>query len=120
MAYFGNLSSSQSFGGCCGLVEISGISGLDLSAGANYWMVIGPMNTSATTWEAWNQNDVGAVGTDLYSTDGGRDWISNGVQPQGAIAIFGTRLSQTPEPSSLLLLASGSFAALKLRRKLKL
>lgn len=120
LAYFGDLSSSQNFGGCCALVQISGISGLDLMTGTNYWMVIGPMNTSATTWEEWNLNDTGAMGTDLYSTDGGQNWDSNGVQSVGAFAILGSRFGATPEPSSLLLFASGLLGAFKIWRKVNL
>lgn len=107
LAYFGNLSSSQSFGGCCGLIDINGITGLHLTTGTNYWIVIGPMNSGATTWEEWNLNNTGALGTDLYSTDGGQSWSSNGLQAVGALAIIGNPVGTTPEPGSMLLLGSG-------------
>lgn len=104
LAKFSNLSSSTTFGNCCGLVSITGISGLNLSTGTNYWMVLGPTDTTATTWEAFNFSN-SATGTDEYSTDGGLTWNSNGVQPQGAFQIMGG--GQVPEPSSLLLLGTG-------------
>src|SRR5208337_633441 len=48
LASFPGLSSSETFGQCCGLVTISNISGLSLSTGTKYWMVIGPTNTASS------------------------------------------------------------------------
>ncbi len=119
LAMFSNLSSSTTFGNCCGLVSITGISGLNLTAGTNYWMVIGPTDTTATTWEAWNFSN-SATGVDEYSTDGGKTWNSNGNQPQGAFQILGGS-GTTPEPSTLLLFGTGLVGVFgAFRRKINL
>ncbi len=110
------LSSSQPFGGCCGVVTITGISGLSLTAGQQYFVILGPENLSDTTWEAWNMNSTGATGLDLYSTNGGQNWNSNGEQTIGAFDIIGGT-NTVPEPSSMLLLGTGLVGAFSTMRK---
>jgi hypothetical protein len=51
---FTGLSSSTQFGDCCGLISLTGITGLTLTAGTNYWMVMGPTNINDNTYDAWN------------------------------------------------------------------
>jgi PEP-CTERM motif len=121
LASFTGLSSSTSFGTCCGLVSITGISGLTLNTGTNYWMVIGPTSSSSNTFDAWNYSN-SATGLENYSTDGGKTWTSNGVTSQAAFDIIGGGggSGSTPEPTSLLLFGSGLLGVIgAFRRKIK-
>jgi hypothetical protein len=88
LMHIGGLSSSQPFGGCCGLVSFDVSGGPSLIAGVNYWLVAGPTDTTSTTWEMWNLNIMGFSGLDLFSTDGGQTWMSRGQQTLGAFDIL--------------------------------
>jgi hypothetical protein len=75
-------------GSCTGLVSITRITGLSLTAGTKYWVVIGPTSLNSTTWEAWNLNSTGVMGVDAYSNDGGVTWVIHNGQTLGAFDIL--------------------------------
>jgi hypothetical protein len=83
LAYFPSLTGTM----CPKLVTITGISGLSLTSGQNYWMVVGPMVPSSPTYELWNYNSVGMTGPELTSNDGGITWTNNGNVTLGAFKI---------------------------------
>ena len=85
-----NLPSSQNFNNCCGLVSITGISGLSLSAGQSYFLVLGPEDVNSTTVAQWNLNTTGAIGLDLFSLDGGQTWNKRAQQTLGGFQVLGS------------------------------
>ncbi len=69
--------SNQVAIGCPGIVSITGITGVSLTAGNSYFLVVGPTNNSSTTYERWNLNNQGATGAHLYATSGCQNGSGN-------------------------------------------
>jgi hypothetical protein len=81
--------SPQNFGGCCALISITGISGLSLTAGQQYFMVLRTQTDNSTALAQWNQNSTAATGLAVFSLDGTLTWNSRGQQGLGAFDVLG-------------------------------
>lgn len=100
--------------------QITGISGVTLVGGTQYWIAAFP--GSPTTNLAWNYNNyptsgtgVSAVGAD--SANGGVSWYGAGVKAEpGGFAVSGTVV---PEPTSLAVTGLGTLVLFCLPRKRK-
>jgi PEP-CTERM motif len=95
---------------------ISGISGIPLSGGTQYWLAA--FAGASSTFDSWNSNSTGATGTNAFSTNGGTTWIPNGPGARlDAFDVLGTPIA-TPEPGTLTLLGCGLIGlAVAFRRK---
>jgi PEP-CTERM motif len=115
-ASWNNLSTSVS--SCCGLVSISGISALTLVGGQQYFLVLAPIAINDSSSNIFAPNTQGIAGIVLASFDGGSDWVNQETsvdEAMGAFDVLG--VSDVPEPTSLLLSATGLAALFALRRR---
>jgi hypothetical protein len=75
-----------------------------LVSGTQYWLTVSAPLTDSIVW---NSNSIGDTSDQAVSTDGGATWFAPSGLTPGAYEIDGNLTSSTPEPSTLLLLASG-------------
>jgi hypothetical protein len=55
------------FGTCCVTASV-GSSGSVVTGGTQYWVVVKTNQVSADTWNAWNFNNIGQIGTFAFNT----------------------------------------------------
>jgi hypothetical protein len=88
---------------------ISGISGITLSGGTQYWLT--PLPGDSSTEAVWNTTDPSSIGITNASFDGGSTWTAAcDVCNRTAFAVYGDPVSappEVPEPSTILLLGGG-------------
>ena len=115
-----SLSASASYASCCDLISIAGITGVTLTGGQQYFMILGPLSISDNSDNAWYWNNQGVNGLSLLSTNTqqGGAWISYGTgNPLGAFDITST--TSTPEPATwpMLLGLAGAGLWQRLRKR---
>lgn len=103
-----NLTVAEAAGQCCLLTTQSGITGITLTGGDRYWMVVGPRNSTDNIHIEWISNTVGATAPVLGSLNGGASWISDGVITNAAFDVLGTAAAQAPEPGTMAMLGLGA------------
>jgi hypothetical protein len=102
------------------LVSITGISGVSLTGGADYFMVLGPLNLSSNALLGWYGNNQSYFGDLQNSSNGGATWHDLGSPglpfASGAFDVLGSSIAGVPEPSPLAILIAG-FAVLGLCKR---
>jgi hypothetical protein len=114
-----SLSTTNPAGTCCAIESVTGISGLALTGGTQYFMVLAPVSDTDASWNGWNENNQGVHGTSLESSNGGSTWTSLGTTPFGAFDVLSDPPSVVPEPVTWFTLAAGAALVLMFRRYLR-
>jgi PEP-CTERM motif len=108
-----SLSTSTTFGSCCGLVSVTGIDGVSLTGGQQYFMILGPLSLSDDSFNPWMVNNQNVAGLGLYSNNGGSTWVDDPGGESQLLGAFDVLGSSAPEPGSLLLLGAGLIGLLR-------
>jgi PEP-CTERM motif len=107
-----NVSSLPDFGSTSNTVtSITGISGISLASGLNYFLQVDA--GASDTWDAWNWNTIGATGLVVYDTGSG--WASNNNATLYAFDVVSA--SVVPEPGTLALVGASVLGLAGLRRR---
>jgi hypothetical protein len=105
---FWSLATSNSYPNCCNLVTVSGISGVTVTGGQQYFMILQPVSYSDSSTNGWNYNSQGVSG-DVQISQNGSTWGDTGTSANyAAFDVLGP--ATVPEPGSLLLIGAGLVA----------
>lgn len=94
--------STTNTGTCCSLVSVTDISGVDVTGGSQYFMVLGPLSLGDASINTLHYAFSGVTGFADGSTNGGSSWIPGFEVPLGAFDVL-----NTPEPNTMVLLCLG-------------
>jgi hypothetical protein len=91
----------------CPLVSISGISGVTLTGGTQYFLLLEPVNLNDSSYVGWFGNTQSVVGEEAVSADGGASWFSPYTSYLDAFAVLGVSPLTPFTTSQLSTAASG-------------
>lgn len=86
---FWNVTNIPSFGTCCSLVTVRDPSGVALTAGTQYWVVVGWDSLSETIYGVWDYTYNNAQGTVAFASSGNNNTWETFTGSASAYAIYG-------------------------------
>ncbi len=81
------LPNLPTFGTCCTLQTVNLATGIPVTHGKQYWIVLQTPAHNQGTWDVWNDNFNFSQGP--TSNNIGSGWVVGGTQTQGAYGVFG-------------------------------
>jgi hypothetical protein len=102
-----NMSTTNPEFTCCALATQTGITGVSLTGGVQYFLVIAPQVPGDSSKVYWQSNSFGLTHTALGSINGGASWLSAPNANLEAYDVIGDPVSTAPEPGSWCLLGAG-------------
>lgn len=85
--YITQFSNLPTFGACCTLQTATLTTGVPVTQGTQYWVVLRTSPTNQGTWGVWNNNFKDLQGP--FSNSLGNGWFQQSTQELGAFAVFG-------------------------------
>jgi hypothetical protein len=84
-----NVSGLPRFGDCCALVVVSDASGVPVSAGKQYWIVLSTNSNETDTVDGWNVNDTDQVDSEPLASYTSGKWTAFPSTPGVGFAVLG-------------------------------
>ncbi len=85
--YITQFTNLPTFGTCCTLQTATLATGIPVTQGTQYWIVLRTSPTNQGTWNVWNNNFKDLQGP--FSNSLGNGWFQQSTQELGAFAVFG-------------------------------
>lgn len=89
LAKFGTISNLPPFGSCCQTMAAKNKTGVAVTAGTTYWVVVKTGKNGTDTWAAWNMNVTEQITPVNGAANFGSGWQAGGYLPGMAFAVLG-------------------------------
>ena len=85
--YITQFTNLPTFGTCCTLETATLTTGVHVTKGTQYWVVLRTLSSNQGTWDVWNNNFQDLQGA--FSNSTGHGWNKQSTQELGAFGVFG-------------------------------